>query len=76
MKKLLLFLFAMVLAVSALFAQAPQKFSYQAVLRDVGNNLVVNHAVGVRISILQGDMNGSVAYMETQTTTTDRKSVV
>jgi hypothetical protein len=28
-----------------LFAQAPQKMSYQAVIRDAGNVLVTSHAV-------------------------------
>ena len=44
---------AMLLSV-ATFAQAPQGFSYQAVVRDKQNNIVANQSVVVDITILQG----------------------
>lgn len=46
---------------------APEKISFQAVVRDASNALVTNHAVGMRISILQGSASGSSVYSETQT---------
>ena len=46
------------------FAQAPQKMTYQAVVRDISNNLLVNQPVGVRISILQGNTTGDIVYKE------------
>jgi len=49
---------------SSIFAQAPQKMSYQAVIRDANNNLVTNHAVGIRISILRGSATGTLSYRE------------
>jgi hypothetical protein len=52
MKKLYTFL-AAVLLTAITFAQAPEKMSYQAVVRDSGDNLVSNQAVGMQISILQ-----------------------
>ncbi len=70
MKKLILFLFILALTVTASFAQAPQKFSYQAVVRNESNTLV-RGTVGVRVSILQGGVNGTVVYQETHTTTTN-----
>jgi len=45
-------------------AQAPQKMSYQFVVRNASNGLVANHAVGVRIAILQGSSSGTVVYQE------------
>jgi uncharacterized protein (TIGR02145 family) len=59
-----------ILIVSWLFAicvhaQAPQKFSYQTVIRNAGNQLVANQQVGIKISILQGSANGSAVYAET-----------
>ncbi|HRA71949.1 MAG TPA: hypothetical protein PLB11_03880 [Flavobacterium sp.] len=54
-----------------LFAQAPQKMSYQSVIRKSDGSLVVNTSVGIKISILQGSANGTAAYVETQTTTTN-----
>src|SRR3978361_1587775 len=52
-------------------AQTPQKISYQAVVRNANNGLVVNTAVGMRISILQGTSTGTAVYAETQTPTTN-----
>jgi hypothetical protein len=53
-----------ILLTFSLFSQAPQKMSYQAVIRDAGNNLVTSHAVGMRISILQGSATGTEIYKE------------
>jgi hypothetical protein len=75
MKKLFTILITVVLTV-CLFAQAPLKMSYQAVIREVGNALVSNHAVGMQISILQGSATGTPVYVETQTTTTNANGLV
>lgn len=56
---------------SILFAQAPQKMSYQSVIRKTDGTLVVNTVVGLKISILQGSENGTATYVETQTVTTN-----
>jgi formylglycine-generating enzyme required for sulfatase activity len=53
------------LVVLTTFAQAPQKFSYQSVIRNAGNQLVANQSVGIKISILQGSASGSAVYAET-----------
>lgn len=55
----------------AAFAQAPQKMSYQAVVRDAANGLIVNQTVGMQISILQGSDTGTPVYVEVQTSTTN-----
>jgi hypothetical protein len=54
-----------------LFAQVPQKMSYQSVIRKTDGSLVVNTSVGIKISILQGSASGTAVYVETQTTTTN-----
>jgi len=61
---------------SSLFAQAPQKMSYQAVIRDATNHLVVNTLVGMQISIIQGSELGTAVYIETQTPTTNENGLV
>jgi formylglycine-generating enzyme required for sulfatase activity len=53
------------------FSQAPQKFSYQSVIRNAGNQLVVNQTVGIKISILQGTANGTTVYAETHSPLTN-----
>jgi hypothetical protein len=69
---LLLFLFATV----STFAQAPEKMSYQAVLRDGTNTLLTNQEVGMQISILQTSITGTSVYLETQTPTTNINGLV
>jgi len=57
-------------------AQAPQKMSYQAVIRNSSDALVTNTQVGMQISILQGSTDGTPVYVETQTTTTNANGLV
>lgn len=61
---------------SSVLAQAPNKMSYQAVIRNTSNNLMVNQAVGMRISILQATATGTAVYAETQTTTSNANGLV
>lgn len=53
-----------VLLTATLWAQSPLKLSYQAVIRDAGGKLVINQAVGIRISLLQGSATGTEVYNE------------
>lgn len=76
MKKVLLFLFVLMLSSAALFAQAPQKMSYQAVVRNANNTLVANQNVSARISILQGSVNGAPVYVEIHNATTNANGLL
>jgi hypothetical protein len=51
MKKLVTVL-ATIFIISMMYAQAPSKMSYQAVIRNASDALVTNQPVGMRISIL------------------------
>jgi hypothetical protein len=53
------------------FAQAPQKMSYQSVLRNNANELVVNQNIGVKISIIHVALFDTVVYTETHSATTN-----
>jgi uncharacterized protein (TIGR02145 family) len=75
MKRLFTLLIAIVLA-GSVFAQAPQKMSYQAVIRDNLDHLVTSHAVGIQITILQGSPTGTVVYTENQTTSTNANGLI
>lgn len=72
MRKIFTILTAILLT-SSVIAQAPQKMSYQAVIRNAGNTLVTNHSVGMKISILQGT---TPVYVETQTPSTNANGLV
>jgi hypothetical protein len=75
MKNTLTFLAIIVLAVNA-YTQSPEKINYQAIVRDVGNNLLTNQAVNFQISILQGSASGTYLYSETQIGTTNAYGLV
>jgi hypothetical protein len=66
MKNICSIIAALALTVSV-FAQAPEKMSYQAVVRNSSDALVTNQNVGMQISILQGSASGTAVYVETQT---------
>ena len=74
MKKLLSF-FILIFMGMLLFAQAPQRFTYQAVVRNESNTLVRGN-VGVRISILQGAADGITVYQETHTALTNANGLM
>ena len=75
MKKVYTFFLAVILTAICL-AQAPQKMSYQAVIRDAGGTLVQSHAVGMRIQILQTSEFGAAVYVETHATSTNANGLV
>ena len=47
-----------------IFAQAPEGVNYQSVIRDNTGNLMANAFVGLKISLLQNNTNGTVVYEE------------
>ena len=69
-------IFSAVLITATIWAQSPQKMSYQAVIRNNSDQLMTNHAVGMQISILQGSPTGAAVYVETQTPTTNPNGLV
>jgi uncharacterized protein (TIGR02145 family) len=75
MKKFLTFSTA-VLLMASVFAQSPEKMSYQAVIRDASDNLITDTQIGMQISILQGSASGTAVYVETQSPTTNANGLV
>ena len=75
MKKLFTLLATVTLSVM-LFAQAPQSFSYQTVIRDASWNVLSNQSLGIKISILEDAANGNVVYEETHSATTSTIGLV
>lgn len=75
MRKIFTILVAVFLT-ATVWAQVPQKMSYQAVIRNASNALVANSNVGMQISILQGSTSGTAVYVETQTPTTNANGLI
>ncbi|MBP5371485.1 MAG: hypothetical protein J6Y55_06115 [Bacteroidales bacterium] len=75
MKKLVV---TLTLAIAALlsFAQIPQTFSYQAVVRDAENKLVVSKPIVMELSILQGSDDGEVVYSEKHVVSTNSNGLI
>lgn len=74
MKKSILTVLAVLCSIiisSSAWGQAPEKFNYQAVLRDNGS-VMVSQSVNVRFTIHDGSATGTNVYQETQFLTTDQ----
>jgi len=75
MEKITAILFGILLMASG-NAQAPQKMTYQAVVRNSTNALVQNSIVGMKVSILQGSVTGTAVYVETQIAQTNQNGLL
>ncbi len=62
--------------ISTVLSQSPEKMSYQAIVRDTDNNLLIEQTVGMKISILQSSATGLAVYVETQTPTSNSNGLV
>jgi len=67
-------LFALCISVIT-FAQVPQGISYQAMALNGSGNPVVSSNVGLRLSILDGSVSGTVLYAETHIKTTNAQGL-
>lgn len=76
MKQLLLTITLFIMLVFTAFAQTPQSFFYQAVVRDSGGSLINNQLVNFRLSIRQTDPLGTIVYQEIQPITTNDYGLV
>jgi len=69
-------IFAGILLTVTIFAQSPEKISYQAVIRNSNGVLVGNTAVGMQVTILKDSVNGAAVYVETHTPTTNINGLI
>ncbi len=76
MKKILIFLMAIMLGVSAFtYAQAPLRINYQGVARNNFGTTINNKAISLRLSVRDGSSSGSIVYSETHAISTDQYGV-
>ncbi|MFC7346464.1 beta strand repeat-containing protein [Chryseobacterium zhengzhouense] len=75
MKKILLTV-GILLGCHLVSAQAPEKMSYQAVMRNSSGQLLINQNIGVKVSVLQGSPAGTAVYSERLTGTTNTNGLV
>lgn len=70
------FLAILVVLQTALWAQSPEEFSYQAVIRDADGKLLQEKPVGIRISVLKGSATGEIVYSETHSVVTNINGLI
>jgi hypothetical protein len=58
------------------FGQAPEGFKYQALVRDNSGTIMANQAVGVQMTVQQGNIGGTAVYQETFLPTTSAFGLV
>jgi len=75
MKKIVLFLIAIVFAVST-FAQAPQAFKFQTVVRDGNGEVLPLQDITLKFQIRIGSPEGDIAYSEQHFVTTNALGLV
>lgn len=69
-------LFTLLLSTLVILGQTPDKMTFQAVIRDASNTLLINQNIGIQISILQGSNTGSSLYIETHSSTSNANGLV
>lgn len=74
MKKLSIVL--ALIATVQLYAQTPESFNYQAVIRNADGETLREQSVGIQIAVLQGSVSGTTIYQETFTETTSASGLV
>lgn len=75
MKQGIAFFIASLIAVG-IYAQAPEKFNYQAVVRDKSGNALTNQSIVLRMSIHESSATGTIVYQEIQNVTTNKLGIV
>jgi hypothetical protein len=63
--KNLTIIFVLIFLVSHGFAQSPDMFRHQVIVRDATNNLVAEQALGVQVTLMKGSAPGTIVYQET-----------
>lgn len=73
---IVLILLCYFLSINKTFAQAPESMNYQSVVRDNAGNILANQTVAFKLSILQGNVTGTLVYSETHIATTNQYGLV
>lgn len=74
--KLILTILLFVTVTLTIFAQAPEKMSYQAIIRSQTNSLVKNSDISLKVIVHQGATTGTKVYEETHLVKTNNNGLV
>ena len=76
MKKIFASILFLLLLQTTTFAVVPEAIKYQAVARDNGGNILANKNIGIRLSILKGNISGTAVYVETHATSSNNLGLI
>ena len=65
-----------ILLTIGIFAQTPQAFKYQTVIRNSSGEIIANQNVGIQLSILEGSETGTPVYTETWNLTSNQFGLI
>ena len=74
--KLTLTILLFVTVTLTVFAQSPEKMSYQAIIRSQDNSLVTNSNISLKIIVHQGTLTGTNVYQEKHSVTTNSNGLI
>ena len=74
--KYIVFTFLAIFFCLNFYAQSPEGFNYQAVLRQSNGNISANNSVGIKIQLRLGSPSGSIIYAEKHFTTTNAQGLI
>lgn len=76
MKRIVLYVILFLVSLKGIFAQAPEQFNYQAVMRNGEGLIVANEDVTVDIYILKGSTEGTSVFDEQHNVTTSPQGLI
>jgi len=71
-----LLLFALLLASTCVFSQAPSEFNYQGIIRDASGVIMANENITITVSILKGSATGISVFDENHTIVTSPQGII
>lgn len=74
--KIILTLFLFIVLGFNTYAQSPNLFKYQSVIRDGSEGLIQNQEITLKINILSGSSSGSIVYSEIHTVSTNQYGLI
>lgn len=76
MKNTILFGILSLFFLQFIYAQAPQKINYQAVIKNTSGDVVSNQNIAVQVNINQSTATGTTVYSETHAVTTSQDGLI
>jgi len=76
MKQALSILAIILFSASSTFAQVPESFKYQAIVRNAAGDIISNQFVRIQMQIIEGSSSGSSVYSEIHTPTTNNFGLI